>query len=478
MPDFLLSFEYNLETTLLAILISTVVVAGFVWLTMSAVCRSRSKQLQTALEQQTTITEQQRTQLESERTRLESDLSNLKQQHQEIELKLTEKNAQTEQLEKEKQALQTEAERALALESYICQRNQQLAELDNQLAQQLQFAIAAPVATDSNQGELLWQRHQQVIAQLQQRLLANVENQNQLAQLQQAEQTWQATVVEKETALGEMNNKVEQQTAQLSELEQNLQQQHIEFEQLQQTQAEQQQLLLQEQQTKAELQQLLAQEQQAQSQSLQQLESLTLQLQQLEQQLAAQATVTESVVNTQGAELAGLQQAYELQQAYQVLEQKLIDSEAHIKQLQAELTQAQEQPKAQPTIDWDRKFTEQEATIAKLNSSLAEQANYLDRLEYDLEVKKLIIKDQKYPLQGVPATIVARQEADQARIDELENRLSPNKKSVKKTVEKVPAKPRELLNPATEQIEKITEKAKHFPEQIKGFYQKFLPKKG
>lgn len=411
MPNFLLGLEYNLETTLLAAGISFVLAAGLVWLMMAATCRSRLTQLRMTLEKEITTSEQQRMQLGT-------DLNNLQQKIQQTELKATEQTAQIAQLEKDKQAAQTQAERTLTLESSLNQKNQELA----QLTQRVQ------------------------------------ESEKIRTQLQQAQQSWQtnlaekeAILAEKEVTLGTLTATVDEQTAQIIQLEQNLQEQQTHLVQAQQANTEQQQ----------------------------QLDHATLQLQQLEQQLLTAQTAKPPVL-TESVETWEQQQArIQLQESHQALEEKLADNESVIKELQAALATAQAEPKPAAINDPDltKKLSDQQATIASLNTTLAEQANYLFRLEYDLEVKKSIINNRDYPLQGIPAAIVAKQEAAQVRIDELEQLLSPKQKATKKTLEKTQSKSSELLNPAKQQLEEIADKAKHLPDRFKGFYQKILTKK-
>lgn len=166
------------------------------------------------------------------------------------------------------------------------------------------------------------------------------------------------------------------------------------------------------------------------------------------------------------------------QESYQALQQKLADSEALIKELQTALTTAQTQTNpATVNSDLTKKLASQEAAIVELNAALAEQANYLSRLEYDLEVKKSLLNNQHEPLQEIPAAIVAKQQEAQARIAELERLLNPKQKSAQKISEKTQSTSSELLNPAKQQIEEMSDKTKHFSEQLKGFYNRVLGNK-
>lgn len=71
---------------------------------------------------------------------------------------------------------------------------------------------------------------------------------------------------------------------------------------------------------------------------------------------------------------------------------------------------------------------EQSASLAKLQQIIDEQSNYIHRLEYDLEIKKVLLRDAKHTVQAIPAAIIAKQQVDQARIEQLEKRLAGRKK--------------------------------------------------
>ncbi|MFI3158579.1 MAG: hypothetical protein QX199_20745 [Methylococcaceae bacterium] len=523
MPSFLLDISYNLETTLLAVAVSFVLAAGLIWLIMAAVCRSRLTQLRMTLEKEITTSEQQRTQLST-------DLNNLQQKAQQTELNIIGQAAQIAQLEKDKQTAEIEVKRALALKSSISQHNQKLIELNRCLEEdfQLESIDIQPVA-NSTQSELFWQKHYQVISQLSQRLheaekartelqqeqqsrqgnlaekdaavsaltaAANEQTeragqleqalQEQQIQFTQQQQHWQSSLTEKDAALSTLTVIANERAERVGQLEQSLQEQQIQLTQEQQnwqsslteqnavvssltaTANEQAERVRQLEQTLQEQQIQLTQEQQFKVEQQQQLDHAALQLQQLKHQLAEQAAQPIDILEQQHPGM-------EFQENYQALEKKLADSESVIKELQAELIATQTGP---VTVDPDliKKLANQEAAIAELNETLAGQANHLFRLEYDLEVKNSIIRDHDSPLQGIPATIVAKQEQAQARIAELERMLNPQQKVAENTLGKTQSKPLELFNPAKQKIEEITDAAKHFPGQFKGFYQKMLSK--
>ncbi len=465
MPDFLLGLEYNLETTLLAAAISFVVSAILIWLMMAAASRSRLNQLRTTLEKEITSSEQQRMQLGT-------DLNSLQQKNQLTELKITEQAAQiaeleknNQELEKDKQAAETEAKRTSMLELSLNQKNQEFA----QLTQRLQES--------ENKQESL-------------------------------KQSWEVSLAEKDAAINELTTELNQQKAQVSQieqkflmqqtelaeqakatqqqLEQNLQQLQTEFAQLQQAEVQQQQQLEtalqelhserqqsqqnqveQQQQAEKKLQELqtaLTQAQQSKLEQQQQLEGATLQLERLEERLTDRSAKS---AGARSPETLAQQQTIErLQESNQALERKLLESEAAIKELVAK------NAKKPATVELE--LTQK---IAELNTALAEQGNYIFRLEYDLEVKKALMSDKNSPLKTIPAAIIAKQEQAEARIIELEQKLNPKRKEVKKTVEKTQASPVDMLNPAKQQIDEIADKAKHLPDQFKGFYQKILAKK-
>ena len=477
MPSFLLDISYNLETTLLAVAVSFVLAAGLIWLIMAAVCRSRLTQLRMTLEKEITTSEQQRTQLST-------DLNNLQQKAQQTELNIIDQAAQIAQLEKDKQTAEIEVKRALALKSSISQHNQKLAELNRCLEEdfQLESIDIQPVA-NSTQSELFWQKHYQVISQLSQRLH---EAEKARTELQQEQQSRQGNLAEKDAAVSALTAAANEQAERAGQLEQALQEQQIQFTQQQQhwqssltekdaafstltvIANERAERVGQLEQSLQEQQIQLTQEQQFKVEQQQQLDHAALQLQQLKQQLVEQAAQPIDILEQQHPGI-------EFQENYQALEKKLADSESVIKELQAELMATQTGP---VTVDPDliKKLADQEAAITELNEALAGQANHLFRLEYDLEVKNAIIRDHDSALQGIPATIVAKQEQAQARIAELERMLNPQQKVAENTLGKTQSKPLELFNPAKQKIEEITDAAKHFPGQFKGFYQKMLSK--
>lgn len=155
-------------------------------------------------------------------------------------------------------------------------------------------------------------------------------------------------------------------------------------------------------------------------------------------------------------------------------------------------------------------LAEKEASIARLQKELEAQQNHISRLEYDLEVKNLLIQDSRHEVRAIPAAVVQKQAEDQARIAELEAKLSGSESTaVQKSIEKISHFPQDMkhqwldpvtkqlhdlsenvqqipqhaienisqlwVNPAKEKIDEATEIAKHIPEQLKGLYQKMTP---
>jgi hypothetical protein len=414
MPNFLLSIEYNLETTLLAAAISFVLTSVLVWLMMLTANRSRLNQLRISLEKEMTASEQQRMQLGAE-------LNNLQQKIKQTETKVTEKTVQITELEKYKQSVQAELEKNATLQIAVNQKNQEL----SQLNQRLQVA-----------------------------------EKNQTA-LQQAQQTWQADREEKDIRIKTLTTTLDRQSVDLQEQAATLEEQAAKVVTLEQT--------LQQQQAE------LAQAQQVNLNQQQQLDNAMLQVQDLQQRLTAQTVTSLWTENQQHPfEQPSLAQ---LEERNQALERKLLENQQFIDELQAVITtQTEQRPPVVIESELSKMLANQEAKITQLNATLAEQANYLFRLEYDLDVKKALISHQNSPLQSIPAAIVAKQEQALARIDALEQLLNSKRKIVEKSAEKTYFKPLELLSPAKQQLEEIADKAKYLPHQFKVFYQKILPK--
>jgi hypothetical protein len=414
MPNFLLSIEYNLETTLLAAAISFVLTSVLVWLMMLTANRSRLNQLRISLEKEMTASEQQRMQLGAE-------LNNLQQKIKQTETKVTEKTAQITELEKYTQSVQAELEKNAALQIAVNQKNQEF-------------------------------------SQLNQRLQASEKNQT---ALQQAQQTWQADREEKDIHIKTLTTTLDRQSVDLQEQAATLDEQASKVVALEQT--------LQQQQAE------LAQAQQINLNQQQQLENTMLQVQDLQQRLTEQTVTSLWTENQQQPfEQPSLAQ---LEERNQALERKLLENQQLIDELQAVITtQTEQRPPVVIESELSKMLASQTAKITQLNATLAEQANYLFRLEYDLDVKKALISHQNSPLQSIPAALVAKQEQALARIDELEQLLNSKRKIVEKSAEKIYFKPLELLNPAKQQLEEIADKAKYLPIQFKAFYQKILPK--
>jgi chromosome segregation ATPase len=83
------------------------------------------------------------------------------------------------------------------------------------------------------------------------------------------------------------------------------------------------------------------------------------------------------------------------------------------------------QPTVQPQTSAPdlQALAEQKAALAQLQKEVAAQKNHINRLEYDLEIKNLLIQDSHHEIRAIPAAIVEKQAADEARIAELETKL-------------------------------------------------------
>lgn len=458
MSDFLFGMEYTLETTLIAAAISFVVSAVLVWLMMVAANRARLNQLRATLQKEITSSEQQRMQLGT-------DLNNLQQKVQQTELKVTEQTAQIAELEKDKQAVQTQAERASALELSFNQKSQEF----TQLSQRLQESETRQKSLQQSLDNSLAEKNAAISA-----LTVSLDEQkNQVSKLEQSLQTQQTELSQQaKLAQQQLEQNLQALQTELAQLQQAklVQQQQLEtaLQELQTELAQTQQSKLEQQQetekTLQELQTALAQAQQHKLEQQQQLEGATLQLERLEQRLADRSAKAGAVKSPENLEQQ--QTIQRLQESNQALEKKLQESEAVINELAAKTA------KKPATVE-----SELTQKIAELNTALTEQGNYIFRLEYDLEVKKALLGDKNSPLKVIPAAIIAKQEQAEARIIELEQLLNPKHKAAKKPIEKVQPKPSESLNAATKQLEEITDKAKHLPDQFKNFYQKILTKK-
>jgi chromosome segregation ATPase len=408
---------------------------------MAARCSSRLSQLRTSLEKEITSSEQQRMQLGT-------DLNLLQQKTQQIEQKITDQSTQLALLEQEKQTLQTQANKASALEASVNQCNQKI----NDLTQQLQ-------TSENNRAELE-QTHQNALSEKEAAiatLTAAVNEQAaQIAEIEQLQQNWENSLAEKEAEIATLSATISEQTAEVAELTQVSQ--------------DQQSQLTQAQQDNTELQR--------------QLDSTALHLERLEQRHAEHAAKPVASVD-RGENKEQLETIAALQENVAVLEKQLAEGQVSITELQAKLaTKAEVQPQPVNDSALSKTIRQQEATIAELNEALAAQANHLFRLEYDLEVKKALISNHNTPLKEIPAAIVAKQEEAEARLLELESKFNIKPKAAKKNEEKAQPKPKlkqpspsELLNPAKKQLDELTDKAKHLPDSFKGFYKKILSKK-
>lgn len=428
MPEFLQGMEFNYETMLLATAISFIIAVILIGVIVAPINRSRLKKLRTALEKEITNSEQLRMQLGTE-------LNALQQKFHQTEVKITEQTAQITQLEKEKQAAQAQAERVPTLDLSLNQKNQEL----SQLTLRLQEYEKQQASLQESWKSSLAEKDATING-----LTASLDEQKlQIAQIEQLQTEFTELQHAKHELQQQLDNTLQQLQTKLAEAEQS------KLEHQQQSEKNRQQLqseLMQVQQSKLELQQ--------------QLDSSLLQAERLEQRL------TERVAKSGGGgkpseKLEQQQTILRLQDSNQALEKKLLETEAVVNELTAR--------NAKKPADVE---TELSQKIAALNTALSEQSNYIFRLEYDLEVKKALMSDKNSPLKTIPAAILAKQEQAEARILELEQKLNPKRKDVKKTVEKIESKPLELLNPAKHQLDEIADKATHLPEYFKGFFKK------
>jgi chromosome segregation ATPase len=469
MPNFLLEMEYTLETAVIALVIGFILGSFLIWLIKSLSIQARLSKVRQELQQEITASEQQRMQLATE-------LNNLQQKIQQTDVKISEQSESIAQLEQEKHAIQSELTRIVTLEAEIKQKSQTITELSEKLQQteslqqQLQQAQQDQQALQNAQAE-----KEAAIA-----VLTQIGNERQAALQTQTELTeQQAAVAKEQTAIA---NELSEQ---VKFLEQDLQIQ----------QAEKAGLVLE----KSQLQQ--------------QLEQTASKMQDLEQQLNLQAERYGKLIHqpAQNSELE--EQLRSLQRELAMREEAVATLENELSQVKAKL-QAQPQPEAvnvspaKADEGLTKKLAEQDATIAGLNNALAEQANLIFRLEYDLETKKALLADQKRPLQAIPAAIVAKQEQADAKIAELEFRLNPKKaKQAEKTsssAEKPAVKLAEFMpklpefkslpdfksklaeltpkfpkvsSAKQEEVAEIADKVEQIPERVKGFFSKFLSKK-
>ncbi|MGZ5052037.1 MAG: hypothetical protein ACXWF8_15525 [Methylobacter sp.] len=143
-------------------------------------------------------------------------LNSMQQQLQQSQEALVET---VEQMEQAQRAAKDEAQKALAAEQLIYQRNQQIAGTIQMLATNLDLGERPQLATEDVKAEAVWQQHDKVVANLVERLRTE---QRAKAELQQASQTATAKLAEKESLLKTLQTALDSQTGQLAKLEQAL----------------------------------------------------------------------------------------------------------------------------------------------------------------------------------------------------------------------------------------------------------------
>jgi hypothetical protein len=151
-----------------------------------------------------------------------SGSENLNAVQQQLQQTQEELAATTEQMDKARNAAQDEAQRALALEQLIYQRNQQVAGIIQSLATSFDLGERPLLASEDVKADSLWQQHDKVIAQLTERLRAEV---HEKIELQKACQAETAKLVEKEALLEVLQTTLAAHTNQLSKLEYALEEQ-------------------------------------------------------------------------------------------------------------------------------------------------------------------------------------------------------------------------------------------------------------
>ncbi len=107
-----------------------------------------------------------------------------------------------------------------------------------------------------------------------------------------------------------------------------------------------------------------------------------------------------------------------------------------------------------------RSDSEQIVELAALQENINAQQNHIDRLQYDLEIKKALIKNQNTPLQAIPAAIIERQQADLAKIEALQKKLADRKNRFSVDL--------------NEPLEEVSETIGLLQDKVKGFYRKWI----
>lgn len=557
MQTYLVELQNNLPLVLPATLAGILISCLLLGLLMAARGRSKLKQLRSTLEGK-----------HEEYEQLNNDFSNAQQKLQELETQAVERDKSIEELKKQQQAAENRAVYTEKLEGHIRQRNQQLEELLDNLGQNLQLEDREKPQSRDIWADDLWQRHNEVVSELTTRLIREAQVQG---ELQQGLESATTKLSEKDAETEKLKLELERQAQQLTQLEQDFATQKESMEKLQheeqdllsasdeklrqnesriaeleqllsetgrqmkeaEEKSEQLQLALDEKNTQIEQIEAVRQELAEKSAQLEQLGHVQEKTQFLEQELNEKTRQLEfmsgqtQTVSEDSGRIGQLESELERQNALfaeklQGLRQSCnleMDNPEELSlaeqcdRLFAQLSEKLHSPQAETVAKSEpvAKLAEKDGLIEELRQTIQGQENHIARLQYDLDEKKEELKAKgSY---GTSAAIVQKQQADEARIAELEKALADSGKgSLTKTAEKVQHLPEELkqqlglqflkplkeqihgltenvqklpgealenldenwVNPAKEQIGSTTEKVKHLPEQLKGFFSQKL----
>ena len=151
--------------------------------------------------------------------KLNAELNAVQQQMQQMQGELA---ANTEQMQKDRQLAQKEAERAVKSEEQLSRRNKQIAEIIQSLATSFDLGERPLPVMGDIKAEGLWQQHDRVINLLTARLRSE---QQAKSQLQQSYQDETVKRLEKEALIESLQATLAAQTSQLAKLEQTLEEQ-------------------------------------------------------------------------------------------------------------------------------------------------------------------------------------------------------------------------------------------------------------
>jgi hypothetical protein len=221
--------------------------------------------------------------------KLNAELNALQQQMQQMQGELA---ANTEQMEKDRQLAEKEAERAVKGEDQLSLRNKQIVEIIQTLATSFDLGERPLPIMGDLKAEDLWQQHDRVINLLTTRLRSE---QQAKSQLQQSYQDETVKRVEKEALIETLQTVLATQTSQLAKLEQTLEEQKSTL--LQQQEQAQQVLSQTLEKQRSELARLTELEQQALD-----LVNGRLQIAQMEEKLTTKEALITQIENTKPVE--------------------------------------------------------------------------------------------------------------------------------------------------------------------------------